>query len=65
MDRDGIWPFLGPRMTYQYPNSPFFVGDDGEIEVEGGMERLPRSAMVTRDNNMDEYYKEWIMENLG
>ena len=53
-------------MMYQYPNSPspFFVDDD-EVEVEGGLERLPRSAVVTRDNNLDDYYKEWIMENLG
>ena len=51
-------------MTYQYPNSPFFVDAD-EVEVEGGMERLPRSDMVARDKNMDDYYKEWIMENLG
>ena len=53
-------------MMYQYPNSPspFFVDDD-EVEVEGGLERLPRSAMVTGDNNLDDYYNEWIMENLG
>ena len=46
---------------YQYP-SPFFVGDDDE---EDGMERLPRSAIMAGDNSMDDYYKEWIMENLG
>ena len=51
-------------MMYQFPTSPFFVDDD-EVEVEGGLERLPRSAMVNGDNNMDNYYKEWIMENLG